>query len=448
MSKGVETGKDQNDATKNNQESQQVQESPTQNLKTKSSNQHNISFKDKMVVHLSNTQSFSRVLEKDVNQPKIKSEKLKTQQIRLCLAIAKSVLDLIHCLETSDRNLKECSYDLQHRHKTLNLAQLSKRLKEMRLSISSSIKKFQQSAQTFMESEQKLIDLTNMLPKKLNFLCQRVQKNFHSISKHLIKMRSMTEKPSLTACVCFCLLSTKNIVELSTFLNSSTILCNGNPSNKMEQDEWLAVSDVCFYVKELALRRSCILSRRIASCTVESIKTFADECRTEVVSLNKFDIPNNKLKNVMKILKRILKNILESENLFIGEILKEIEETNKEILTRNNDVLFMKSINLHPKHIHFDSMIGPKQKEYLNSVFSDLLWKQVKSRLAKDYITSVFNDTVWSFRLTNKSLVAFEMEMLSQIQMKLQENGKCSCVKTFAFKINFPAGELLYLHSK
>lgn len=421
MSKGVEIVNNENDTKKkkDNQENQQVQGSPTRNLKTESSNHKlNISFKDKMVVHLSNNRSFSRVLKKDVSQPKTKSETLKNQQIRYCLAIAKSVLDLIHCLEMSDRNLLECSYDMQHRQKTLNVVQLSKTLKEMRQSLSVSIKNFQQSIQTFMENEQKLTDLTSMLPRKLKVICQRMQKNFHSISKHLIVMRSVTDKSSLTHCVCFCLLSSKNIVELSTFLNSLTIHCNRD--SQIEQDECLGVSDVCFYVKELALRRSCILSRRIASCSIESIKTY-DGYTEAAVSLNKFDIPNNKLKNVMKILKRILKNILESENLFIGEILKEIEETNKEILTRNNDVLFTKS---NSKHIHFDSMIGPKQKEYLNAVFSDILWKEVKSRLAKEYIMSMFDDMVLSFRLINTSLVTFEMEMLSQIQMKLQQNGK------------------------
>ena len=423
MSKGVvEIGENENDTKKkNNQENQQVQESPIQSCKTSSLNHRDISFKDKIAVHLSNTRSFSRVFEKDVNLPKIKSEKLENQQIRYCLAIAKSVLDLIHCLETCDRKLLQCSFDLQHRHKTLNLTQLSKTLKETRQSLSNSIKHFKQSVETFLENEKKSIDLTSILPKKLNILCQRIQKNLHKISKHLIEMRSITDKSSLTGCVCFCLLSTKSIVELSTFLNSS--IRNMNPPNK--NDQWLALSDVCFYVKELALKRSYILSRRIASCSIESIKTFVNEFHTQVtVTLNEFHIPNDKLKIVMKILKRTLRNILESENLFIGKILKEIEETNKEILTRNNDILFMKSTNSHSKYIHFDSMIGPKQKEYLNSIFSDLLWRQVKSRLAKGYTISLFDDNVWPFRLSNKSLVAFEIEMLSQIQMKLQENGK------------------------
>ena len=431
MSKGIGSELNHND-TQKGKTSQEVQKSQMQaNAKEwKVSSLFQMGLRNKStLMHLSNNRSFSRISPQDANASKIKQMKQQQQQKRFCLRTAKTALNLIHCLKSSDKSLLKCFFISRFKKGIYNnfaqLSQLSAKLKHLKHTIIIAINDFLHNLTNLVDfTEDCVSDLINdILPsKQLIILCGRIQKSFHILSKQLVQLRCKLNEPLLTVCVSFCSQSIKKLTDLISTLNS---FINQNCSaSKAKIEKYTA--DLGFFVKKLAEQRSHILSKQLSSATIESIKSFITEYNSnEDISLHKLIIPIDKLKNVVKILKRIFRNILQNENIFIETIMKDIEDINKEVLTKNNDILFMKhkKTNNSAKFIHFDSIIGPNQKAILISQYSDVLWTQIKYRLSQHYIMCMFEEPVLPCRLANRWLISFEIELISEIHSKLHENG-------------------------
>ncbi|XP_066923094.1 uncharacterized protein [Clytia hemisphaerica] len=431
-------------------------------VEIKTCNIHRMNSKRDSIVYWSNGCSFARVPSKEATLFRTLPRLVKLRRHKLCLTLSKGTLDLVHCIQTTFLVLEKVfrsveEFDtLKSTGQEIEVRHIHNELQNASQSLHTVLKSFKQTIKSINQDEyfeQLSVSIQHVImPEHLMMSCSRLRKHFRDILLRIIEIQienNNVNTDSLTKSISYCSLAIKQIIDFESVLSFFATANNSSyPLKSITKST--DVIDVCFYITKLAEGRSRVAARKLVSATLDSIKIYLTDIEgNRALMLNQFSLNSEKFKPIVRILKRFYRKILEKENEFYEQILNRIHQTNMDILQKNTDVLYPNGKRKHtndPRRIiHFDHTIGPNQKEYLFTIYMDTLWKRIKTRLSFDYVIHIFEDSSLPFRVANRTLVFFELELLRQIRLKLESNG--SSPQTFLETLTILAAAMVDLWS-
>jgi len=419
---------------------------PTNKKQVQAYSIRRINYKSQFVIHWSNTRLFTRLRTGD-DVPTALPLIVKLRRQKICLTFSKTFLDVVSCLRnTEDKLMTIINYSREIR--LHDIAHVTETLLELSNVFNTTFQNFQRAYKDLSDLdcfEHVILALRkNITSESIKYSCNRIFKMLANLSGEMVDLKAI-EKPGCIASsisissifqkklvdfvksLCYYIsekdLHTNLLVDFSDATRNSNILS----SNKCLTLDVLSI-DICSYLWKAAEKRSFLVSTDLSMATLNCVKTYIAESSSSRFDLMRsLEVPQNKTRAIVRILKHIYKGILERENEYFATLMEEIECVNRRLLKKNTDVLYRHFSPLpndpSKKVVSWDSNIVPVHRDLLFGLYMDVLWKRIKKQIMTTYLNSLYEKSECACRLSNSALVSFELELLRQINLILSKKG-------------------------